>query len=307
MYNLIKSYYQRLRHPYWSDFLTMGRGIRARSRRCSKYWKSHLELCKEFQRKNLAHLSGVQSVAVMGAGSLLDIDQDLLIKKFNKISFFDADLAVAKTWKKFSRKLTPEKKFSGHHIDLTNSLSLWTKELSSFLDKYDRPDLPALCEFLGGFFCYDRNQQIRKYDVIISANILGQIPIYWRDRVHSLIKKKWKIDTNEHGFYESSLQLALDYTMALLQKQHLEILSSSSSKVVIIICDKRYFYYLNNNSHWQETVALQVPIELPAQFYFTSDSDSWFWHIAPQGVEQKAYGVIHDVIAKAFVAQSSEF
>lgn len=304
MLQTLKCYLQALCYPKWRDYIVMGQGIDRRSKHARTYWKKHLDLSKEFQTRSIEESSKNLNIAVLGAGRLLDVDQEYLRNNFKRIEFFDANPLVQNTWDKFSKTLSKSQVFKGHHIDLTNSINSWTEELELLLKSAKTRDLVGLEKFLKNLRCIDRDNFLNSFDSIVSLNLLSQIPIYWRDRVHTLVKRHWKIDTDENGYYALSLQNALNQSMHVLQTQHLALLSMSSAKTIILITDSEFMYYLKDHSHWQCEPALFLSKELELPNYKIGHQDCWFWHIAPQGLETSEYGVIHNVIAKTFQMSS---
>jgi hypothetical protein len=61
--------------------------------------------------------------------------------------------------------------------------------------------------------------------------------------------------------------------------------------------DIQFFYYHADKVHWQVEPALELTDPIVLLNFNIDFQDQWFWHIAPQGIEQAEYGVIHDVRA----------
>lgn len=281
----------------------MGLGIESRHQRCRSYWSKHLEFCKKFQSEALTDIATKSaSCTVLGAGRLLDLNVDLISKKSVLISLYDADPSCKSTWKATFKNFYGQTNFRIQ--DLTGILDEWTLELKDFLIS-NHPQDSALVNFLANLKLKSA-PQLEASDIVISLNILSQIPVYWRDRVHSLVKNYWSIITNPDGCYASKrLQEALEATFRLLQEQHLELLSNSQSKKIILITDEEWFYYTQDQSEWQSEQALWFGPDLKNYLakqlpnYKTTKNESWLWHLAPQFVEQADYGVIHRVQAFA--------
>ena len=301
MYLSLQYALSKLLNPGREDFISMGLGIEARAERCIDFWRPHLTCTKEFQRRQIESLDGSPTVSVLGAGSLLDIDTAMLKEKFSKISLFDANPLAKRAWRKFSRALDRDQEIDFSFEDVTSSLDFWTESLKDFLYRNRSTDTGKLANFLASLQCCDLESDWQHSDVIFSVNLLSQIPVYWRDRVHTIIKKYWNLDTDEDGRYDEALESSLEYTMRELQQNHLARISSSDAKLVVIISDVRFMYYMKDHSRWRITPALYLPNELKLNRFRLCDKSQWFWHIAPQDVEQSHHGVIHDVGAWAFL------
>lgn len=296
MLSLLKYYRLKHCHPRLEDFVSMGLGIQARYLRCKGFWKGHLSCCREFQEKALSSWSGGR-LLVLGAGRLLDVDLPFLLSKFEHITFIDADPGAIQDIQRI-----PELKAAGEQVsflleDLTGSLESWTAALQAVLGEAVQPE--RLAVFLSEL--RPKRPAQLKGDVILSLNLLGQIPIYWRDRVQSMVLRHWKIDTDADGKYPAKLQAALDASCRVLQSGHLEMLQSSQAKKILLIHDREYCYYQSTHAAWRVEPALYVSA-IGAAFasYSCHLSDAWLWHIAPQGIENKHFGEIHVVEARSF-------
>lgn len=278
----------------------MGLGIEARYLRCKPYWKRHLLLSQEFQRQHLKDVPVGSSIAVLGAGRLLDVDLQSLARHFSEIRLYDADPTVAPVWKRAGAELENPSCLVLVLEDLTGSLTEWTGELRDFL-KDGKPRIEALAALLRSLRASPL--ELSAVDAIVSLNLLSQISIYWRDRVSSMLDTYWKLQSNEHGEFEELVQQALQDSMRELEESHVRQLAESGAARVLLIYDDLFMYYLRDSSEWQCEDALRVSANVALPGYVESAVDSWFWHIAPQGVEQAEYGVIHRVQARAFRRQ----
>ncbi len=282
-----------LAYPNRHDFLDMGFGIEARYRRCKPYWRRHLENCLEFQRRFLTDTKQ-ESLAVLGAGRLYDIDVSALCHHYRDIFLYDADPSCFRSWRKVARRFPS---VHGRILDLTGCLDIWTAQLETFFRTQASPDQNRLASFLRGL----KTAQLPHLSAsaCLSLNLLSQICIYWRDRVHHLVKKRWGLDTGESGEYQGDLQAALVETLSSLQNQHLTLLSASQATRIVMIFDSAFFYYRCNAADWQKEQAIFIaePV-LPAGYRIIGEQ-TWLWDIAPQGVEQVDYGTAHEVRAVA--------
>jgi hypothetical protein len=302
MFNWVPLVKDNWRYPQFRDFISMGLGIEARHRRCQKYWAPHLNLCKQFQMRSLEDFDGGQAAAVLGAGRLLDIDNNLVARKFCTIDLYDADPAILRSKQKIAGLAGRRADIKCYIEDLTGCMSDWTGKLNSLLTR-GRHDKDALIKFFQDLNTGPGQMLHQAYQVIFSVNLLSQVCIYWRDRVHECLSKAWGLEADDQGNYEAPVQIALEGSMAKLQIQHLELLNATRADRIVLITDRYFHYYVHEQANWMTEPALWLnnqDISVLMPDYRVYDSSSWFWHIAPQDVEQKEYGSIHEVIATAF-------
>ena len=303
MPNALKYLYTYFRYPAYRDFWHMGLGIEARHRRSERYWRQHLNLSKDFQKTSLEGYSGGGTLLVLGAGHLLDIDIDLIKTKFANVALCDANPALPSIWKsKFKNSINTEFLI----VEISGTLEVWTYALQNFLSKNKAVNGAKLCEFLGNLKTLEPAIPQYNEDVVFSVNVLSQIPIYWRDRAHRIIEKYWQLQTDEHGKYDRDLQEALEVSMQKLQLQHINLLKKNSPQYIILISDRYFLYYTKDRSIWQQEEALFTQRLPELEGYKKDKHDCWFWHIAPQGIEEQDYGCIHDVFALSYVRKSKE-
>jgi len=299
MEKLIRYYSSRLLYPELRDYVEMGLGIEARYERCQKFWLKHLELCKEFQGRGISGRS-FKSIAILGAGRLLDVNKLDIEESFARIALFDADPTCLPEWNEWGTDLAGSGiTFSQELGDLTNSILEWSIRLKHLL-KTSKRDLDILHKFLLALRTNTTQLQTQKFEVILSLNLLSQIPLYWTDRVYSLVQRYWGEEGRSLISSDSGIQQALQRNTVSLQYQHLRMLEQNEAKRVILFSDKYFYYYLNSSSAWQVESALAPGIDLKLDGYRITDQNSWLWHIAPQGIEQESYGSIHEVHAKLF-------
>lgn len=291
-------YYKKL-FPEVSDFLNMGLGIEARAKRLNRYWSKHLELTKKFQREHMGFQRRDHSVAVLGAGRLLDVDLEFLGQHCSNIDLYDADPSVLPFWKRLARKY-PKVAFGFYSIDLTGTLAEWTGALRGALAT--GVGAQRLLEMINGLRAHPNTALPAMYDYIVSTNILSQIPIYWFDRVAAIIRNSPLSDYEKDLSFKEELQEGLHNCAAELQQHHLALLAHSQAHQVVIISDVEFYYYLAEKSEWQVENALYVSkLNLPGYTILTMQS--WLWHIAPQMVEQRSHGEIHKVVALALARE----
>jgi hypothetical protein len=282
-------------HPEWGDFADMGTGIEARHARCRTYWRKHIELSRAFQER---YAAGGGHIIVLGAGRLLDVPVQEICRRYEKLTLWDADHTAQRYWKGISKagnRIEVEERLE----DCTGVLTRWTTELSEMVRKTP-PNLDKLIQFLSNSkVAVDEAPAFGPADTVISTNLLSQIPIYWRDRVHTILEKKWGITTDSQGEYDAELQGALNASMKTLQNEHLAALGRSGAPSIIMVYDEFFAFYRKDIAPWQIEPALYIhKVDIPG--YESFAHDTWLWHIAPQGVEQDEYGSIHKVVAQAF-------
>lgn len=264
-----------------NDFEYMGVGIERRFARCSRWWAPHLACTREFIAKQAQRSS---SVAVLGAGRLLDLDLHHLLSISDTVHLFDADPRCVAAWKKqcgelFATRVVP------HIGDLTDSFDEWTRGLKtcrgSNLADYLRSLVPAATALPA------------RYDGVISLNLLGQIPLYWRDRVRAKITEVDSVSWD-----------ALTRSMGALQRAHLDLVHQSATSWSVIISDTEYYFYDIDESDWRVEPALFGEAERawgrPHERVTQVSEDSWLWHIAPQLIESEEEGEIHKVQAQSY-------
>jgi hypothetical protein len=282
-----------LLHPGARDFLDMGFGIEARHRRCHSYWAKHIANSLAFQESALREIVNGENVAVLGAGRLLDINLPELRRSHRHVELIDADPSALSTW----RKKAPERDGFSHHIsEVTGTLSSWTKQLERAIEKRG----PAAGEALRALNTLPSPLAGRKFDTVLSVNLLSQIPVYWNDRASALLRKHRGLETDSTGNFPPAVQSALESSLTKLQSQHLELLGSLGAREVILIFDRAFLYYRTDHAHWQEERSIYIENPVLLNGYEVTAQDSWLWHIAPQSIEEKDYGLYCEVQAMRF-------
>ena len=266
----------------------MGLGIEARYERCRSHWQPHLENCKKFIESCAIPQSA--SVAVLGAGRLYDLPNTLLSN--SNATFFDADPSAAA----YVRSRFPTIKYE--LVELTGVLDQWTIALTQHVAHSKDPD--DIARLLASLRVTALPSVVERFDIIISLNLLSQIPLFWRDRVQDILARKAGLHSNEQGAYAPEVQKALEHSMAELQRAHLAMLHSSNAKILIVISDRTFHYRAAGKKDLDEpAIFLDVAQSLPR--FTVSDRTSWCWEIAPQGVEQAGFSQHHTVEASVFL------
>lgn len=277
-------------------FLRMGRGIEQRHQRCAGWWEPHLRCSRDFIAR---HAGPGARCAVFGAGRLLDVDVDALLGKFEKVELFDADASCLPAWRarfgeELGRRIIPRVQ------DLTEALDTWSARLRA------RPRGDDLAQLLLSSQARLPSWSGESFDTIVSLNVLGQIPLYWRDFVRE-----------ECSPLSEEQESALYASMSELQRSHVEGLFLSRARQVIALFDSEYYFYESSRSEWSVEEALfgDVPRMIfpgagPSGCAAAPDAggktlvaaESWLWHLAPQFVEHNDEGEIHKVEARVWEA-----
>ncbi len=285
----------------------MGLGIEARYRRSRRFWEPHLRCSREFQDRCSGLVKSKDLLLVLGAGRLFDFDLAARSREFKRIELIDADPSCLSYWKVANASCPIGFKI----IDATGVIDKWSTTLEVFLKGESDRSVGKLIRFLADLQTADpkltRLGTNQKASMAISLNLLSQIPLFWRDRFARLLIKYWRIDSNQDGVYEPSLNAALLASMAKLQDDHLTLLGEISSEVVVVICDQYFHYYQKNIADWRTEQALYgvqysekgASIRIPN--FELSLRQSWLWHLAPQGIESKEFGEIHEVVAGGYI------
>lgn len=279
-----------LLYPKQRDFISMGLGIRARYERCQAYWDEHLKRSRGFISDALYQFSP-KTILILGSGRLLNCPRLEINRLGAKVSCIDID-PVANM---HSRRLEPDWRFTSD--DVTGAMELWTQNFKDYLISGLRSS-DAIGKFLSTLEVPVRELPLN--DVIISLNLLGQIPVYWRDRVETLITRYSPISFSLEEDSSDAIHTGLDRSCRSLQEAHIRQIFSSSLKGVILISDRSFDYYVEEGRISESKSALYI--EVPSEGSTVESSDSWHWHIAPMGIEENDYGVIHEVVAKSYRA-----
>lgn len=291
MHRLLAYYLYSLRHPSLRRYISEGFGIEAREKRSARFWRPHIKCSLEFQRQALADYDSGGAAAILGAGRLYDVDVDLIRSKFQKAILIDIDPSTLRVWEKAFKGFPIEAIF----LDLSGSYKSWEASLSRFLSSTKSFDADAITLHLKSL--ETSFVPLPECGAVLSMNLLGQLPLSWRDFVHEELRAKFSIDSDEKGRLPSPIEEALCETFSRLQSGHLLQISSSSASRAVIITDKSFMYYTRDFADWEFENALHIDPPLKVPGFCAKSTDGWFWHIAPQGVEFKEYGVIHDIAA----------
>ncbi len=317
--------------PYPAGYIRGGRGIARRNRKFAKFWSSHIRACKQQQLRLLSTNSAINNhLVILGAGMLLDVEEDLLGGP--SITLIDANPACLSRWKNLSGY---DETIFGEISEVTGVLTSWGDYLHDSLDGRtwteaikliaEVPHLTNKKSMPLSTFC---NISVNP-SVVISLNLLSQIPLAWQDTIEYNLKKHFsKTFIKEH---EEEWLTAYLVGARLLVEQHLNSLEKINSKELLLITDLEIVNYRGDYrykknmvspppltwsevSSWQEngsyhgnTVTCEVISALAGitenelltylPSYSQANRDTWIWHIAPQGLEEQNKGTLHRVTA----------
>ena len=154
-------------------------------------------------------------------------------------------------------------------------------------------------------------------DGVVSLNLLSQIPVVWQDILEEILFARFGktvVQTKEQQWLR-----AFSGGARWLVQQHLELLAKSRAENILVISDLEYLSYdgldpfpqhgaplpVRWDGEWQGEQGIQYTL-CPALFgldlekqlppgYSLAWKESWLWHIAPLGLENKQQGTIHRV------------
>ena len=258
----------------------MGLGIKARALHKKNPWRNHLRISRRFFSEHLENASG--TIAVIGIGRAFDFPLALL-KNFSKIALIDADpLAL------FCLRI---RCFAAG----IQSVSFVCTDVTGVIDRIEelyksvKNGSPRPIDISDGESISLKN--VDAFDYVVSLNLLGQIPVYFHDRLEKL----------HHG--DSSFEEAYAEIKDYLQKAHLKLLHGIAKKKILITCDREFYQYDSSEcqgekaSSWEEEESLSDDTQgmlLPALM------QTWLWHVEPGNTALDGLGSIHRVGAFVF-------
>jgi hypothetical protein len=288
--SLIEYAWYKVFTPQVHDFVSMGMGIEYRYQKLYPWWSSHLESSRAVQREALALLSSSSEIeiTILGSGRLYDVEPAV----FN-------DCAVAHLYDydprsiEYCKRRFPHRPALYFHCeDITGSMCEWTSRLKEVSGaKSDELVVDVLRGLRGVPPEVPGN-------LVISLNILGQLGIYWMDRVYQLLGSQ----------VTDKIEGALQASLERLELEHIEMLFASGATVIVIITDERYhFYGAETNCVEALTMSLDALIARCPAFvekYQQYSKRTWGWHVQPWGLENRKWGEtpsVHQVTGEVFV------
>jgi hypothetical protein len=274
------------RYPEARDFIDMGLGIEARYRRAKKSWDPHLSRAQEFSARALT--PGAR-VAILGSGRLLDVPLARLQQAKAQVTCFDAD--------PLARRAAQKAGFQFECLDLSASIDAWTRSVVSHANS-GKALLSTFAAIIKGLRV-NPSTLPGNFEVILSQNLLGQIPLFFRDRVAAIVEQQG-IKADENGNLPEPLQGALRNASEALQRGHLKLLVDSKCAKVSIISDMRVRYLDAQGKEFYVDEALLLKPDAAMPGYSLKAHNSWSWEVAPLGEVSPEYSAVHEIGAWCF-------
>lgn len=280
----------------------MTAGIVAREERSRAYWKPHLQLSRNEINNFIVNFKEPADLYLLGAGRLNDVDTEFLDTHCRSITLYDIDPTLRDLWQSYFPILSSRKLLFSQTVDLTSSIDIWTAMIKEGGKRGLAPE--EICHLLSTLKVAESNFIPPKTSaprLVVSLNILGQLGVYWRDRVHTALTKNHKRYMTEEKELLLSITKALDQSVARLEEAHLKLISEFKPIMALLLTDIYYHYYQSNCAEWQTESALSlgdlatVIDKIQSLGYKPATQNSWLWHIAPQHIERPEYGEIHEV------------
>lgn len=217
-----------------------------REKRCHLFWKSHREECKKFIIRSISKMTQFDSVIIFGAGPLHEIPIEEISKAFKKIDLVDV-VHLPTTIKKCS------------HLNNINFITSDVTELEEFILKnkiiYNRQPEKFLKD---------------KYDLVISANLISQIPHH----LINFLRKNGKEKYSEETLIKFANQVA---------KDHFDYITNFHCPAILITDSETQYFDKNENLIQTEKPFLDFDLPPP--------DHKWVWNLAPIPEMSKKYSV----------------
>jgi hypothetical protein len=218
--------------------------INAREKRCRDFWKSHRENCKKFIREFIPKLKQKNIVLILGSGPLHEIPIVELSNQFERIDL--VDIVHLKSTKSAYRHY---KNLNFIEADLTEL------EKDIYNEKKIINRVPSIFTDI-------------KYDLIISANLLSQLP----NHLASFLEK------NGHNSAES-----LEKFKNQICQDHISYLKNFNAPTILITDTERSFHNPSGELINKENSFNNLQLPKPA--------NEWEWNLAPIPEVSKEYSI----------------
>lgn len=286
----------QLLHPTTSrlGFPRMGLGIERRSVQLEEFWKLHLT---QSRSRIAAWISESRKlgateveVIVLGAGRLLDFDIHHALQHCVRITLVDADPTTIHAWRPLLRR--NKKSIRAVTCELTGSLSEWRNQLQAlerqsfaeFLAALERWPSPRstqdiATQLVGSEPDAAGAQRPKPTRLVLSLNILSQLPVMWQDIVFDELRLRFgPLDESQ----QQAAVLALIRSAGSLVSQHFELLALLRAQQVLLLTDIAALYYEPlasgaANQRFQATA--EPPIERVSPWTTKLDAEDWRLHI----------------------------
>ena len=365
MYQLLRCLFLEARFPQAQrlGLIKMGLGIEQRSRRLHRFWEKHLEHSRAFQKTWLdnrppeypaARRASARAV-VLGAGLLLDTDLVRLSQSFSEITLVDANPMLTRGWEKAAHNC-PGTAVQARVLEISGRVHTWLQRLEEILAGCRKDSLEDIRHAIDDAACGDSFTSSPllstlkapgKDTVVISLNVLSQLPILWRDAAERILRKqcgKLWVEKNKKDLAE-----ALARSANCLIREHFLHLHAADPAAILLLTDVEYCTYkggknpaleppltcrlINGKGEWLNTDGVSSSdandLELYDALYGVdveeadtlaqllpghqlTRQDTWLWHIQPRLSEGNERGTINRVAAFAFerkiaAAESTDF
>lgn len=241
-------------HPHDGPFghLAESIALRSKEKRCRKNWMPHREACKNFIIQHCNPIKNKKTAVVLGSGPLHEIPIEWLSQNFKKVIL--VDIIHLQSTKKSVAHLT-------NLIFIEHDIS----ELEAPLSKGDfKPRIP-----------------VKKFaddcSVVISANLLSQIPLHLERYIDSKLKKINLFD--KEAYLEASCS------------NHLLYLQSFSCPA-LLYCDRERLYKDSKGE------VIEKEQGLPDLSHLTPERE-WMWDVSP--INEVAKGIKVEMKVSAYV------
>jgi len=246
-----------------SGYLKQAIALEARSRRCQKAWSLHLDKSQELIRAAIEKCSDHREVVVLGSGLLLDVPIDDLSARFDHVVLVDMVhlRGVRRRIKAFDNVELVELDVTGIIQPLTNIIDPNSQRT------WPEPNLD--------------NRLFDGADLVVSANILSQLPLLPSDHLNSMgCTDDEVIHLYKRVIIDHHLRLLEDLTCAVCFMTDIERRTISSLE-----------------AHEAEDLLLGAKPLI--------ETDSWMWNIAPAPEVDWQTHVHHRVVG-GVVSQSAK-
>jgi len=227
--------------------------LKFRSRRCAKAWQSHNENSKQFIRNQITKFQP-KTVMVIGSGLLLEVPIETLLEATEKV--YLVDLVHSREIRKLAKQ---NPKIELIEKDISCLLGFLKKGMGPFqLKNIPWKQLPEW--------------GLPKVDLVISANLLSQIPLIISEHISMASET-----------YEKFARQVRD--------QHIERLLTQANHVILFADFETR--YIDRQGNRLKTESYEVNLK---SLNFDRE---WQWEIAPFGETSKDYRI--EMLVKAYL------
>lgn len=223
-------------HPHEGPFghLIESISLREKERRCHEAWLPHLESCKNFIIQNCQKIKNKKTAVVLGSGPLHEIPIEWLSKNFQNVILVDII------------HLQSTKRSVGHLSNIT----FINHDISELEESLQKGDLTTKVP---------EKKFAEDCSVVISANLLSQIPLHLERYIDAKFKKINSFE--KEAYLEASC------------KNHILYLKSFSCPA-LLYCDRERLYKNAKGEIIEKEQGLpDLSLESPER--------EWTWNVSP--------------------------